>query len=125
MLKLIKNKTLESLLNFIKKIDLEFIKSDAELSNISKSLLEEYGKTIDLDNYKNTEDLINYVENEILEYEENEVVYEIYEKDNFDKGFEILDSEWLKICDYLKDIRLSDTEDVINMYLYERAFRDE
>jgi hypothetical protein len=125
MLRQIKNKTLTNLLNFIKKIDLELIKIDTELSNISKSFLEEYGKTIDLDNYKNTDELIKYVEDVILEYENNEIVYEVYEKENFDESFEILDSEWMKICHYLKGIKLSDTEDVINMYLYEGDFRDE
>jgi len=127
MLKLIKNSTFQNLLNFVKKFDIEYIKNDIELSNISKSFLKDYDIIIDLDIYNSTKEFIEYVEEVITYYQDSQTIYQYYEKDMFTDKFEVLDDEWTKICYHVNKYVTSDDtiqENILN-FLEDKEFRDE
>ena len=127
MISLVKTDTLNKIFEFIKKFELDYIKNDNELSNILKTLLEEYKIEINLDEYKNTSELIDYIKETIKYYQDSEIVYTYYEKDHFENDYEIEDDEWTRICYHLNKCIINgidENRETIEMYLNDKSFRD-
>ncbi len=126
MLSLIKTDTLFKTFEFINQFDINFIKNNNELSNIIKSLLKEYKIEINLDEYKNTPELIDFIKETLISYQESEIVYEYYEKDHFENDYEVEDDEWKRICFHLNKCLIDggETRETIEMYLNDKEFRD-
>ncbi len=126
MLSLVKTDTLIKTFDFIKQFDINYIRNNNELSQIIKTLLEEYKIEINLDEYKNTSELIEFIKETIITYQDSDIVYEYYEKDYFENDYDVEDDEWKRICYHLNKCLMNggDTRETIEMYLNDKEFRD-
>jgi hypothetical protein len=128
MLTLVKRDTLLKLLDLIRKYNLDNIKNDNELSNIVKSLLDDYCIKIDFNNFKNTDELCKFIIESIDYYQNSETVYTYFEKDMFSNDFDIQDNEWKQICYHLNKCIINgidENRETIIEYLEEGHFKDE
>ncbi len=128
MLTLVKRDTLLKLLDFIRKFSLDTIKSDIELSNMVNSLLDDYNIKIEIDNFKNIDELNKFIIESIDYYQHSETVYTYFEKDMFTNDFDIQDNEWKQICYHLNKCivnGIDENRETIVEYLSEGHFKED